>query len=485
MTDAEKKELYRQKELETLRNSYEMYERSKDDMKENRATKTDKYGNRVYTDESIDETLELMNQMQDDVVKKYKELGGNEEDLKKRSKKSRKTSRKAALEAIQRANERDAMKDYISKFGAVEGDKTPVEIEKEEEEEPEPAIVNIDSEREWEPQRTDNFKDDYHDYYEHFEEKEQVKEPELPKQTVKSENKPMYDMVSLPSKGECYKSKKKELQVAYLVAYDENLILSPSLYMSGTFLDHILKNKIMDNIDPDSLVQGDRDAIIIWLRANGYGNMYPIIMTDEETGKEYETSVDLTKLKFKKFNLKGDENGYFDYTLPVSGDVIKFKFLTNGDEKRLIKMHDEEDVANTVTKIKDYIRTVREFISDSEEFTDKEANALLKKVDDIENSVYEKYEDTKEIYYTHDLTNRLILSTISVNGNTDRKFVANYIASMNLKDAADYRKYIIDNEPGIDYNVEVERPESLGGGYVKTFLRLNQFIFVREVRGRV
>ena len=69
------------------------------------------------------------------------------------------------------------------------------------------------------------------------------------------------------------------------------------------------------------MVQGDRDAIIIWLRAGGYGPMYPIRMTDEATGTEYETEVDLSALKFKKFTLKGDENGFFDFITPTTGSA--------------------------------------------------------------------------------------------------------------------------------------------------------------------
>ena len=49
---------------------------------------------------------------------------------------------------------------------------------------------------------------------------------------------------------------------------------------------------------------------------------------------------------------------------------------------------------------------------------------------------------------------------------------------MNVQDAAAYRRYILANEPGVDFNIEVERPESLGGGSIKSFLRLDQFIFI-------
>ena len=49
---------------------------------------------------------------------------------------------------------------------------------------------------------------------------------------------------------------------------------------------------------------------------------------------------------------------------------------------------------------------------------------------------------------------------------------------MNLKDAAEYRKYVSENEPGVDYNITVEKPASLGGGSLNSFLQFNQFVFI-------
>ena len=47
-------------------------------------------------------------------------------------------------------------------------------------------------------------------------------------------------------------------------------------------------------IDPNSLCKGDRDAIILWLRATGYGPEFPITVHDPELDTEYETVIDLT-----------------------------------------------------------------------------------------------------------------------------------------------------------------------------------------------
>ena len=72
----------------------------------------------------------------------------------------------------------------------------------------------------------------------------------------------------------------------------------------------------------------------------------------------------------------------------------------------------------------------------------------------------------------------LTLHTISINGIKDRDYINDYIMRMNVRDASEYRKYISENEPGVEYNVKVDRPASLGGGSIDTFLQLSQFIFI-------
>ena len=109
---------------------------------------------------------------------------------------------------------------------------------------------------------------------------------------------------------------------------------------------------------------------------------------------------------------------------------------------------------------------------DLDEFGDVEKYELARE------EINKNYDEENDLTFSHELTDRLLLQTVSVNGITDRKFVENYIFSMNVKDAASYRKYIIEHEPGVDFNIEVQRPESLGGGSIKSFLRLDQFIFI-------
>jgi hypothetical protein len=474
----------RREALKILENSYDMYQTSREETINIRKTKTDKDGNRIYSDKSLEDTLELMDTMLDDIVRQYVEIGGNPEDLKKRKKKKRDDKR--IKESIERISNEDGMTEFK---------KSMVEEAKKREKN---KYTNIEEESATTiPVQETDYKAKDREYKRRLLEGKEANTPqnvvqnnsrytqELIRETTVQDSVPAerfqktsFDEVSLPSRGECYRNKKGTIRVSHLVAYDENLILSPGLYKNGTFLDHILKNKILDDINPDDLIQGDRDAIIIWLRAGGYGPLYPIKMLDEESGKEFETNVDLSKLDFKKFDLKGDENGYFDFTLPNSGDVVKFRFLTAGDAKRLEKMRREENESQNATDMRDKIRDIVDFIDNSDKISSKESEDMIADLHDIEDVIYSRYKNSEDALYTHDLTNRLVMSTVSVNGNTDRSYIANYILNMNLKDAADYRKYIIDNEPGIDYNIKVKRPDSLGGGYIDTFLQLDQFIFI-------
>ena len=100
-----------------------------------------------------------------------------------------------------------------------------------------------------------------------------------------------YDVIQLPSNGQCYRSKIDRVPVAYLTAYDENIITSPNLYKDGLVIDFLLKNKIVNKeINVDDLVSGDADAIILFLRATSYGPDFPIVVSDPDTGEQIDTT---------------------------------------------------------------------------------------------------------------------------------------------------------------------------------------------------
>lgn len=428
---ADKDTLQVEKALKQLKCSYDMYETTKKQTEQRMRDALNADGTKKYNEEEIKEEIALITEAQNDVVKQYVQIGGNENDLKKKTRK--KTSAKLSKDEVDKTvlemmedmadDRKKALDDAISA--------TATQIEQ----------TYIPSKGEYNPEAA-------------------------------------FDVIRLPSKGEAYADKIAKMPVAYLTAYDENMIVSPNLYRDNLILDYILQEKILSNeIDPLDLLEGDREAIILFLRASGYGNEYPITATDEATGKEFEAVVDLSELKYKEFNLKGDSKGWFSYTLPVSGAEIKFRFPTHRDTLTLEKMQKAEEAKLKKESIKQYVETLDVFVETDKEVTKEEKIKIRQAVRTIE-SWGNKMDEEESLKYNHALTNKMNLLIMAVNGITDKKYIYDFIKKMPVRDSAALRKYMTQNEPGVDYNITVKKPESLGGGSVTTFLQLDQFLFL-------
>lgn len=420
------------KEKEIIETSNLMYEKTKENARRDMKRILNEDGSRRFSDEAIEKKISLIEEAQKELYQKYEAFGGTIEELKektiaKESKKGKKSTKKSKV--VEKMTE-DA-----------------VVIPKKSKKTVKPVVA---------PEQA-QFKDEF-----------------LP--TTSVNNNSAYDVIRLPSKGECYSNKMATIPVGFLTAYDENLIASPNLYRDGQLFDYLLKEKIMNGVNPATLLEGDRDAIILWLRATGYGNEFPITATDNETGQEFESIVDLSKIGFKEFKLKGDENGWFDFKLPVSGDLIKFRFLTHQDVLNLNSIDEEESVTLKKFKIKEINKTLNDLIEN-----DESGKAMKKRLFECLRTLEEWEEtmdDEDEMPFTNAITNRMEISIMSVNGVTDREYIANYVRNMRVKDSSALRRYITENEPGLDYNIEVERPASLGGGSTTVFLSLDQYVFL-------
>ena len=286
-----------------------------------------------------------------------------------------------------------------------------------------------------------------------------------------------YDVISLPSNGECYKSKIGRVPVSYLTAYDENIITSPNLYRDGLVIDYLLKNKIVNkDINVEDLVSGDVDAIILFLRATSYGVEFPVSVSDPETGENIETNIDLTKIKSKEFKLKGDENGHFSYTLPKSGVEVKFKYLTRREENDLRILSRLENDGTAAVDLSDANRTIINSLKADTLLDVREKSIIVDATRKIENWI-KQIESKNDTKFNKSITNRLEMQIVAINGNYDREYIRKAIYGMPASDSLSLRKYILENEPGLDFEVEIERPESLGGGSFKTFLEWNDTVF--------
>ena len=185
----------------------------------------------------------------------------------------------------------------------------------------------------------------------------------------------------------------------------------------------------------------------------------------------------MSKLKYKEFNLKGDSNGWFEFKLPVSGKVVKFRFPTHRDTLILEKMQKAEDPRLMKETISQYINTLDTFVENDKDIDNEKKVKLRKAIRYIE-SWGDDMDEENALKFNHILTNRMNLLIMAVDGITDREYISNFIKKMNVRDSTALRKYMQKNEPGIDYTITVERPESLGGGSFETFLQLDQYIFL-------
>ena len=427
MANNEQNTLEVEKALRQLKSSYDMYEKTKKETEKRLKEKLNPDGTKQYTPEEIKRNLDLINTAQEDVVGQYLALGGNVEDLKKKTKK--KTTPISVEKSVREMMEDMEVDRKKALDKAISATATRMEQE------------YIPSKGSYNPEAA-------------------------------------FDVIPLPSNGEAYKDKIAKMPVAYLTAYDENMIVSPNLYRDNLIIDYILQEKLLSKaIDPMDLLEGDRDAIILFLRASGYGNEYPITATDNITGKEFDAVVDLSTLKYKEFNLKGDSNGWFPFTLPQSGIEIKFRFPTHRDKVMLEKMQESEENRTKKDVIKNYVDTLDTYIESDNEISKDEKIKIRQAIRTIENWG-ESIDEENTLKFNHTLTNRLNMLIMSVDGITDKKYIYDFIKKMSVRDSSALRKYIQENEPGVDYNIEIKRPESLGGGSMKTFLQLDQFLFL-------
>jgi hypothetical protein len=222
---------------------------------------------------------------------------------------------------------------------------------------------------------------------------------------------PAHDVVQLPSKGLYYPNRKAALKVAYLTASDENILTSVNLMESGEMLDMLLERKILDkDLRPSQMLEGDRVAILFWLRATGYGAIYPMKLTDPITKRLFEYEVDLTTLQYKEDLITPNDAGLCEFMLPVSKKKVLFKFLSGAEIQRINK--DDEARQSKLGK--------------------KAFSTLM--------------------------TTRLAAAIHSIDGITDRGEIAQFVDNMSVKDSGDLRKYMNDHEPGLDLKIEVAAP---------------------------
>ena len=218
-----------------------------------------------------------------------------------------------------------------------------------------------------------------------------------------------HDVVSLPSKGIFYKSKKKSVKVGYLTASDENILanINPNKSIKEAVVLPLLRNKLYEpDLRPEDLVDGDLEALLIFLRNTSFGPEYNIKLVDPKTNKEFTTDILLDELNIKKTTVIPDEEGFITTTLPRSGVTLKLRYLT---------LRDSMDIDRILN--------------------DYPAGRIPPTT-----------------------TTRLNKMIVSIDGNDDRGHITKFIDSMPIIDSKHITKFMSDNEPRLDLTKQVISP---------------------------
>jgi len=146
------------------------------------------------------------------------------------------------------------------------------------------------------------------------------------------------ETVELPSKGLLYPKDNPlssgKIEMKYMTAKEEDILSNVNYIKNGTALDRVLKSLITDKkINFNSLLVGDKNAIMIAARILSYGKDYSFELRNEQH------SIDLSTLKNKKVDYKLLESGKneFEFALPKTGNKITFKLLNQIDENNINK----------------------------------------------------------------------------------------------------------------------------------------------------
>jgi len=234
------------------------------------------------------------------------------------------------------------------------------------------------------------------------------------------------EIVELPSKGLLYPKDSPlssgKIEMKYMTAKEEDIITNQNYISQGIVFDKLIQSLIVSKIDYNDLLIGDKNALMIASRVLGYGKDYNFRAADPTNGQLKDYEVDLTTIKDKNIDpkdIKTDGVNEFEFSLPSSKTLIKYKLLTHGDETAI----------------------------------DKEVKGLQKINPDSNPS----------------MSTRLKHLIISIDGNTDKKDIREFVDTYLLaKDARAFRDHIRQVSPDIELKYvgnegeEVDIPINLG-----------------------
>ena len=156
------------------------------------------------------------------------------------------------------------------------------------------------------------------------------------------------EFVELPSRGVFYGENhalhhQDTIEIKQMTAKEEDIITSRALLKKGVALDRVISSVIVDkNINPTTLLVGDRNAILIAARVSGYGSDYETQVTCPACGEAQQYEFDLNDSEvyhgdgLDPTEAIPNDDGTFTTTLPRTKVEVTFRLLNGSDEKSLL-----------------------------------------------------------------------------------------------------------------------------------------------------
>jgi len=243
-----------------------------------------------------------------------------------------------------------------------------------------------------------------------------------------SEHKFPTEVIDIPSGGKIYPKDSPladgKIEIKYMTTKEEDILMSENLIKKGVVIDKLLDSLIVTKgVTQESLVLGDKNAVLVAARILAYGPDYTCEVTNPNNPEQkVEHTFDLTECPFKTISDDVDySNNSFDYEMPVSKVKVKFKLLTGVDEKQIEK----------------------------------------------------EIEQSSKYGYNSEITTRLRYTITEVDGdNTPEKIIA-FSQNMLARDSMALRRYINDISPDIDLTSEIK----IGGESVSVSIPLTVEFF--------
>jgi transcription elongation factor Elf1 len=164
-------------------------------------------------------------------------------------------------------------------------------------------------------------------------------------------------LVELPSKGKFYPEghplkDQETVEMLYMSAKSEDILTNKSFIKNGIAIDRMLHSLLVDKkLDLDSLLIGDKNAMIIEARISGYGSEYKTKFTCPACGEIQDYEFDLEEAKKIlngdiEENINLTEQGNFVVTLPRCKAIVECRLLTGKEEKQLIFLQEKKKKHN-------------------------------------------------------------------------------------------------------------------------------------------